>query len=436
MVDPSLDRRASALSPKPTSALRGLVSWAMYDWACSAYSTLIQTFVFAAYFTRRVAEDAATGTVQWGNMIGLAGILVAVGGPLLGAVADQSGRRKPWIATFTTMCAAATALLWFVEPSSGYIWPALVLVGLSTVGVEYAFIFYNAMLPSLVTPNRLGRWSGWGWSLGYAGGLACLTIALLAFITPDHPWLGLDRTLAEDVRATFLLTAVWILLFSLPLLLFTPDIPCAGKPLVNSVQDGIAQLIDSLHRVRDYRHIIRFLVAHMIYIDGLTTVFALGGVYAVGTFSMTEEQVLIFGITLNITAGLGAAGFSWIDDWIGSKRTILVSLLGLIISTILMLLVKPVALFWTLGLVLGVFVGPVQAASRSFLARIAPEELRNQMFGLYALSGKATSFIGPVAVGWITYATGSQRVGMGAIAVLLLIGGALMLGVPEAGRKK
>jgi UMF1 family MFS transporter len=434
MTNPALDKGGPALIPQSRSTLQGLVSWALYDWASSAFATLIQTFVFAAYFTRQVAENAATGTAQWGNMVGLAGIMVAVGGPILGAVADQSGRRKPWIAVFTGLCVAATALLWFVKPSAAYIWPALFLVGLGTMGEEYASIFYNAMLPSLVQPDRVGRWSGWGWSLGYAGGLACLCIALLAFITPNHPWLGLDRALAEDIRATFLLTAAWFFIFSLPLLIVAPDTLTRGKRLACAARDGMQQLVDSLRKVQDYRYIMRFLIARMIYIDGLATVFAFGGVYAAGTFSMTEPQVLTFGITLNITAGLGAAGFAWIDDWIGGKRTILVSLAGLIVPAVLMLLVKSLTMFWILGLVLGVFVGPVQAASRSFLARIAPEALRNQMFGLYALSGKATSFVGPMAVGWVTYATGSQRIGMGVIAALLVIGGVLMLRVPDTRR--
>jgi UMF1 family MFS transporter len=436
MTNPDFNHQDSALSLQPGSTILGLVSWAVYDWASSAFATLIQTFVFAAYFTRQVAENPTIGSVQWGNMVGLTGLMVAVGGPILGAVADQSGRRKPWVAAFTFLCVAATALLWFVKPSQTYAWAALILVGIGTIGEEYGAIFYNAMLPSLVQPDRLGRWSGWGWGLGYAGGLVCLVVALFGFITPDHPWPGLDQSSAEPVRATFVLTAAWFFLFSLPLLLATPDVPGTGKPLPKAALDGVKQLMDSFRRVRNYGDIIRFLIARMVYIDGLTTIFAFGGVYAAGTFDMTEQQVLVFGIALNVTAGIGAVCFAWIDDWIGGKRTILLSLAGLAIPALFMLLVKSLALFWILGLILGVFVGPVQAASRSFLARIAPETLRNQMFGLYALSGKATSFLGPMAVGWVTYATGSQRMGMSVIVALLIIGGFLMLGVPDARMKK
>jgi UMF1 family MFS transporter len=416
-------RRASSSTP-------GLVSWAFYDWASSAFATIIQTFVFAAYFTRHVAENETVGSVQWGNTLSAAAIVVAIGGPILGAMADQAGRRKPWIAGFTALCVGATALLWFVRPSLEYVWLAMLLVWLGTIGEEFAAIFYNAMLPSLVGSDRLGRWSGWGWSLGYAGGLVSLVVALFAFVRADHPWFSLDRTVAEHVRATFLLVAVWYLLFAIPLFLVTPDARGTGKGLARAARDGLRQLSDSIRQVRRYRDIIRFLIARMIYIDGLATVFAFGGVYAAGTFKMTEEEVLIFGIALNVTAGIGAALFAWVDDWIGSKRTILLSLVGVMVPATLILFVQSPTLFWAFGLLLGVFVGPVQAASRSFMARIAPEALLNEMFGLYALSGKATAFLGPLLVGWGTYLSGSQRLGMGTTIVFFVIGFLLMLNVP------
>ncbi|HKL19938.1 MAG TPA: MFS transporter, partial [Halalkalibaculum sp.] len=191
------------------------------------------------------------------------------------------------------------------------------------------------------------------------------------------------------------------------------------------------QLKESIRHIREYKDIMRFLIARMIFIDGLATVFAFGGIYAAGTFDMDEKGVLIFGIGLNLTAGLGAALFAWIDDYLGSRQTILISLIGLIITTSAVLLVSSSFWFWAFGLTLGIFVGPVQAASRTYMGRIAPEELRNQMFGLFALSGKVTSFIGPFLVGWLTYAAGSQRIGMSVIIVLFVIGFLLMIKVPK-----
>lgn len=408
-----------------------LIAWSFYDWANNGFATVIQTFVFAAYFTRRVAADEATGSAQWGMAIGIAGLIVAVSGPILGAVADQIGRRKPWIAGFTMLCVVATALLWFVYPSPESVPLALVLVGVGTIGAELATIYYNAMLPELAPPERIGRWSGWAWGLGYAGGLLCLVIALVAFVG-DAAWLELDRQSAANVRATFLLAAAWYLLFALPLLLFVPESAPRKKGWTDAARDGWRQIRTSIRHVGRYAHIVRFLIARMIYIDGLATLFAFGGVYAAGTFDMTESQVLMFGIALNVTAGLGAAAFGWIDDHVGAKPTIIFSLVGLIIPATLILLVESQVLFWILGLILGIFVGPVQAASRSFLARIAPAELRNEIFGLYALSGKATAFVGPLLVGWISYWASSQRAGMSVIVVLFAVGLVLMRTVPAA----
>lgn len=411
---------------------RALVAWAFYDWANSAFAAIISTFVFAAYFTRQVAANETVGTSQWGTTIGAAGLVVAVAGPILGAVADQSGRRKPWIAAFTLLAVIATGLLWFVQPTPSYVLLGLLLVGLGTVASEFANIFYNAMLPGLARPERTGRWSGWGWGLGYVGGLTCLSVALVAFINAEQPWLNLERDAAEHVRATFVLVAVWYLLFSLPLFVVTPDTPRLGKSFPRATVDGFRQLRHSVRHVRQYSHIVRFLIARMAFIDGLATLFAFGGVYAAGTFDMSEREVLVFGIGLNLTAGIGAIVFAWIDDWVGSKSTIMWSLTCLILLGTLALLVQTPMWFWIVGLLLGVFVGPAQAASRSYLARTAPESLRNEMFGLFALSGKATAFLGPMLVGWLTYISGSQRIGMSAIIGFFVIGFVLMLTVPKA----
>lgn len=359
-----------------------------------------------------------------------AGIVTALGGPIVGAVADHGGRSKPWIATFTVLCVSATALLWFIEPTPTFVWPALFLVGLGTIGAEFATIFYNALLPRLAPPERIGRWSGWAWSLGYVGGLGCLIIALLAFMREDNSWMALDHHSAQPVRAAFLLAAGWYLLFAVPLFLFTPEPRRAGKSFAHAVRAGLQQLWASLCDLRQYGHLVRFLIAHMLYIDGLATIFAFGGIYAASAFAMNAQEVLLFGIALNATSGLGAAGFAWIDDWLGAKRTILIALGGLMVGTTLILVVESRQWFWVWGLLLGVFVGPVQAASRSYLARLAPASQQNQLFGLFALSGKATAFLGPLCVGWALVSTGSQRLGLSPILVFLLVGFVLMLRVP------
>jgi len=409
-----------------------LISWALYDWANSAFFAVIQTFVFATYFLQSVAENETVGSNQWGNTIGAAGLVIALAAPFVGAIADRLGRRKPWIMSFSLVCILATAGLWWVRPGQEFTELALLLVFLGTIGSEFAIIFYNAMLPDLASEKRMGRWSGWAWGLGYAGGLVCLVIALFVFVDVNQPPFGLDKATAEHVRATFLLVAVWYALFSVPLFAVTPDRPRQRISLAEAARSGWKQLKDSIRHLRKFRHIIQFLIARMIFIDALATVFAFGGIYAAGTFDLQERDVLIFGIGLNLTAGIGAVLFAWIDDKLGSRMTMLLSLAGLIATTSSVLLAQDVTLFWIFGLALGVFVGPAQAASRTYMARVAPEELQNQMFGLMALSGKVTAFLGPVAVGWLTYASGSQRIGMSFIVLLFLIGFGLLYRVPEA----
>jgi UMF1 family MFS transporter len=409
-----------------------LFSWALYDWANSPFFAVIQTFVFATYFIQSVAQNVTIGTAQWGNTIGIAGVVVAILGPGLGALADQFGRRKPWILGFSLLCIASTAALWFVKPDADFVFLALVLVFLGTIGSEWAIIFYNAMLPDLAAKNRVGRLSGWAWGLGYAGGLVCLLAALFGFIKVDTPPFGLNAIPSGAVRATFILAAFWYLIFSLPLFLKTPDTARADMRFFKAIKKGWRQLRHSLQQVKKYRSIFIFLIARLIFIDALATVFAFGGIYAAGTFHMQTSDILLFGVGLNLTAGIGAALFAWIDDWLGSRSTMLISLVGLMIFSIAVLLVYSVTLFWITGLLLGLFVGPVQAASRTYMARVAPDHLKNEMFGLMAFSGKVTAFIGPFLVGWITYFSGSQRMGMSIIVVMFLIGFLILLRVPSA----
>ena len=415
----------------PTQVSKGMWSWAMFDWANSAFFVIIQTFVFAAYFQRSIAADAISGTEQWGNMVSAAGLLIAFTAPVLGAIADRSGRRKPWIAAFSLMSIVASFLLWFAEPSTEFLTYALVVTFVATVGAEYAFIFYNAMLPDLVPPSYLGRWSGWSWAMGFAGGIVCLLGALYLFIENGGAWLGLDRETLEHIRATFIFTALWYLVFSIPMFLRTPDTPKNNISMGQAITEGILQLKNSIKEARNYANIYRFLLARMIYNDAVILIYAFGGIYAAGTFGMDESQIIIFGIGLNVTAALGAVGFSWMDDRSGSKKTILFSLIGLIIPVTAILFVEDIFWFWIWGLMLGVFFGPVQAASRTLMGRLAPEDKRTEMFGLFAFSGKATAFIGPKLLGWVTVLFASQRIGMSVVLVLLALGFLLMLRVQE-----
>ncbi len=413
---------------------RALFAWCLFDWANSAFPTVIVTFVFAAYFTQAVAADVVTGTAQWGYAMAASAFAVALSAPFCGAMADHSGRRKPWLLALTALCVAATALLWFTRPDPADALWALVCVGVANFAFEMGQVFYNSMLPDLSPKARIGRISGWGWGLGYAGGLVCLGLVLAGFVQADDPWFGLAKDSAQNLRAAAPLTAVWFAVFAVPLFVLTPDAAATGIGAREAFRRGVAALWETLKHIKDYAQIARFLLARMIYTDGLNTLFAFGGIYAAGTFGMDFSELIIFGIGINLTAGLGAGLFAWIDDWIGPKRTILIAVAALTLFGGALLFVQSKTLFWVFGLPLGIFVGPAQAASRSMMARLAPPRLRAEMFGLYALSGKATAFLGPVVLAWMTAYAGSQRAGMATILVFLITGMVLLWPVSDSRR--
>jgi UMF1 family MFS transporter len=413
----------------PTPSVKTFAAWCLFDWANSAYFTNITTFIFATYFTQAVAADPTLGTAQWGQTSSLAGLAIALTAPVLGAIADHGGRRKPWIVGWSLVCIAATALLWFVRPNVADVPMALALVALATVGAEFAVVFYNATLPGLVGPDRVGRLSGWGWGVGYVGGLVCLTLALVGFVQPETPWFGLDKTALEHIRAVGPLTALWYLAFMLPFAFLVPEIRGPGLAAAAAIRAGLKQLKASWGEAKRQPDLIRFLAANMLYTNGLTTLFAFGGIYAAGSFGFSTAEVIQFGILLNVTAALGAAGFGWLDDRIGPRPVILIALGGLTLCGAAVLIVHDKLWFWIVGTLLGIFVGPAQAASRTLMAKLAPADKRNEMFGLFALSGKATAFAGPAVLGWITLAFDSQRAGMTTILVFFVLGFVLLWGV-------
>ncbi len=412
-----------------------VVAWSLFDFANSAFTTIIVTFVFAAYFAEGVAVDATTGGGQWSLAMALAGLIIAIVSPIAGAIADQTGRRKPWLAGVSVICVTASAMLWFVRPDAADVPWALTWVVIAAIGFEIGLLFYNAMLPTVAPPAMLGRISGWAWALGYAGGLISLVIALFVFVQADPAPFGLDKASAEHVRATALLVAAWFAVFALPLFFFVKE-DGPSMPLGPAIGRGLKQIAETFRNARKHRNTLRFLIAAMIYSDGVHTVFALGGVYAAVVFGMELADVIVLGIALNVTAGIGAFAFGWVDDKVGSKLTISISLIGLIVTTLGILFAPTVTFFWIAALVMSTFMGPVQAASRTMMARLAPPEMRGEMFGLFSLSGKVTAFAGPALVGWLALTTGSYRAGMAVVTVFLVIGFVILRGVKEGGSEE
>ena len=303
---------------------RGRFSWALYDWANSPFTTLIITFIFPAYFQVGIVKDAVAGQSLWGYAIAASGLLIAVTAPVLGAIADAAGRRKPWLLAFTALCAAGSAPLWFAEPAPAFIAFSLGCVIAANVGFEFGVVFNNAMLPDIVEEERLGRLSGWAWGLGYAGGLAALVVALVVFVWPDPPLFGLDAASAQHVRVVGPLVRFGSR-SSPSRSSFSRRTGCHAASR-SALRSRPASPISSARwrRCRENRPLAIFLLAHMIYADGLITLFAFGGVYAAGEFGLSLSEVIVFGIVLNVAAGAGALAFAWLDDWFGSKRVIVV----------------------------------------------------------------------------------------------------------------
>lgn len=406
------------------------ISWALFDFANSAFPTVITTFVFAAYFSKALAPDPIIGTTLWGYASAIAALFIAFFAPFAGAISDHTGVRKPWIFGFSLLCVGSSGLLWFATPDQGSILYALVCVSLATFGFEMAMVFYNAMLAKLSSKGHEGRLSGYAWGLGYVGGLLCLVLVLVLFVQTDQPLWGLDKEQGEHIRISGPFVAFWYILFSIPLFLFVAEGP-PKMSVARALPKGVQGLIHTLKSWREHREVFHFLLARMIYTDGLVTLFAFGGIYAAGTFNMSFSEIIVFGIGINVTAGIGAALFGYLDDLWGPKKVIMIALGCLIFIAIGTLLVTDKDHFLILGLGLGLFVGPAQAASRTYLSHAAPKQMRTQLFGLYALSGKATAFLGPLLVALMSEAFASQRAGMATILIFLGIGLVLMRNLPD-----
>ncbi len=413
-----------------TGGRRSAFGWALYDWANSPFTTVVTTFIFAAYFAEAIAADKIAGASQWAFMQGAAAFAVAILSPVLGAIADRGRGRKAWIVFWTLTMAAAATALWWGAPGAGSTALVLTAAFVGVVAFEMGIVFYNAMLPGLAPASHIGRLSGWSWGLGYIGGLACLVMLLFVFVQPGTAPFGLDREAAEHIRISGPVVAMWVLVFSLPLFVFTTDTPGAGLSLGRSVGAGLHELRDTLVNVRRHRNIARFLIARIFYIDGLNTIFAVGAIYAAAVFGMSLEEILTFGILVNVTAGIGAFAFAWLDDRLGPKPTVLIGLAGVAACGVPMLLTGDKTWFYVLGGIMGVFFGPAQAASRSLMGRLAPQGREAEMFGLYAFAGKSTAFLGPWLYGVVVLAAG-HRWGLATVMPFLIVGALILLTVDD-----
>lgn len=448
---------ADSLSDPPADR-KGIFGWIFFDAAMQPWFTLVTTFVFGPYVVSALAASPAEGQAMWGYAAGFAGLTIALLSPPLGAIADAAGPRKPWIAVLGLIMAICACGLWFAEPRVPYgLTLALVLFAIGTVAAEMANVFNNAMMPSLVPANRLGRLSAHGWAAGYCAAVVTILIAIGLLVgSPEtgrtilglKPLFGLDAMAREGDRAVGPFTAMWFAVLVLPLMLFTPDRPVM-MPMRQAVGQGLADLRAGLAALKGDKPLTTFLIAHMIYADGLVALFAFGGIYGTGVFGWTITEVGLFGILLTITGTIGALIGGPLEDKVGAKPVILTSLVVLTLASLSvvslsadrMFFVIPVApadglfgtmpekLYLFLGGLMGAAAGPLQASSRALLARLAPAHARARTFGLFALSGKVTSFVGPWAVATVTALTLDQRAGISVLILFFVAGGALLLRV-------
>jgi UMF1 family MFS transporter len=453
---------ARRAAPDPT-AKRGLLGWILFDWATQPFYTLVVTFLFAPYFVNGFMDDPARGSSLWAYATGIGELIAAATAPVFGAIADAGLPRKPWIAAFSVLLVTGCAGLYISAPGRIDLAPlVLASFAVATIGAELATVFTNAMMPSLVGDQRLGTLSGLGWATGYVGGLVSIVV-MLGFIAGDHhtgkTLLGLQPIVPVDGahegdRLVGPFAAVWYLIFALPLFLFAPDRP--SRPLeARAVTAGLRQLVSLVKNlVRHHGQVALFLLARMLYADGLGAVFAFGGIYAGTVFGWGPQQLGMFGIILIIAGTFGCVLGGLLDDHRGSKWVIAAMLFLFIAASIgvlsvdqkhvlFVILVEPKAdgsaafssvgekVYLAFAMLIGLASGPIQASSRTLLARMCPPDKVTEFFGFFSFSGKITAFAAPLAIGVVTHVTGSQRVGIASALFFLIAGLLLLLRVKE-----
>ena len=407
--------------------MKKLFNFALYDFANSAFTTIIITFIFSTYFAKQIAPNPVLGQSYWGWTIGFTGLLVALIGPLIGSFADKKNCTEFFIKLFTIICIILTSFLWFSKPSEKYLLYTLIIVALANFFYELSLIFYNSILKRISNYNNLGKSSGFSFALGYIGGILILIVCIKIFIDNDVLPFGLSKENSENIRATSIVVALWYLFFSIPFLF------SLKKKIKNKIEKSSNNIkkIKNLFWDKGLNNLGKFLIARMLYADGLNAIIIMGGIFAVGVFNLEIKDLLVLSVLMNITAFIGAIIGGYANDKFSSKSVIIFSLLGLIFSSAIILFIKTKIFFLIFASINGFFIGPIQSASRVFITKSIDKNNQASGFGLFALSGKLTSFIGPLLVSTLTYISNSQRIGFSAAIILLLIGLLILLKVKK-----
>ena len=442
------------MAPEQTRRIR---AWWLFDWANQPYNTLLLTFIFAPYFASAVAPDPVTGQKLWGWMLALTGLSIALMAPVLGAIADSAGRWRPWLVLWSVLYVLGSVALWWAVPEAERLWPILLAFAIGMIGLEFGIIFTNALLPGLAPREQLGRISGTGWAIGYAGGVVSLVVMLFFLAETDTgrtliglaPAFGLDPEAREGTRAVGPFSALWYVVFALPLFLLIPE-HRRPRPPAGAVTRGLTELVGTLRSLPRHPSLLAYLGSSMFYRDALNGIFAFGGIYAAGVLGWSIVQIGVFGITAAVVGAVACWLGGKADSAFGPKPVIVTGILTLIAVCLVvvttdrtMLLGVPLSegsplpdiVFYACGAAIGAAGGTLQAASRTMMVRQANPARMTEAFGLYALSGKVTAFMAPGLVALATQITDSQRLGVAPLIGLFLIGLILLVFVKPDGER-
>lgn len=416
--------------PAVPAKKRTVFAWSLWDWGSASFQAVATTFVFSVYLTSGLFGDSDAVSAQLGTALTVAGVAIALFAPVTGRISDAGGHRRRWLGINTVIVVAVLALMVFVAPTPDYLMFGLVLIAVGNIAFEFASVSYNAMLTQLSTPLTFGRISGFGWGMGYLGGIALLTILLVGFVLPDPGWFGVTAEGSWNIRVAMLLSAVWFAVFAIPVFFAVPEIPKPEGTTRQNLFTAYRELFRTIADLwRNHRSTLFFLLASAVFRDGLAGVFTFGAVIAAVSFGFEQTEVLLFGIAANVISGTATILGGVLEDRVGAKRIMVWSLVSMVITGLLVLAFSSAGtwVFWAFGLLLTVFVGPVQSSSRTYLARVIPPGREGEIFGLYATTGRAVSFLAPAAFTIAVALSGATIFGILGIVLVLLLGLLLLL---------
>ena len=398
------------------------LSWSFYDWANSAWSGIIITFIFSRYFVDVLMSDKDLGTLYWTWTIGISSLFAALISPFVGSISDQSQNSKLWLIITTLLYSLISATFWYAHPEGLSIIIVLLLIFIGNISYEISQIFYNGQLKLITNKDNYAKLSGFAWGLGYAGTVIIFILYYSFFILPEDTIIPLDKNQYEHIRISFLITGLWILIFSIPLFIYFKDPNHLISNQNLKIKQSVIQIKQTFNDIKKYKNIIWFLISRLFYMDGINAIFAVAAIYATLVFGMSTTDIIMLGIGTNVSAGLGSWIFSYIENKFGSKNIIVFTLICIFLISLSILFVDQKNVFIVMAIILSSFFGPIQSASRVYFAKSIPEEKKYEFFGFYSFSGKVTAFIGPVIYGTVSYLFSSPKIGFASLLILFFIG--------------